>query len=145
MLSVSMREELKALKQLHAKKIAAIDELLNENPVSKDVRDFPIPRGGRIKAIADAAYSMLVNADGPIRRESILEHIEAAGVPVRGDGLEQKLRLVSSALSKDTRLKSMGRSTGLWDIDREHTNRIHKLNGQSPLRVPPEPRPGPTT
>ena len=141
MLSVSVREELKALKHWYAKKISAIDEVLDENPVSQDVRDDPIPRGGRLKAIADAAYSLLVNADGPMRRESILEQIEAAGVSVTGDGLEKKLRLLSSAMSRDTRLKSMGRGTGLWDIDREHTNRIQKMNGLSPLHVPPEPSP----
>ena len=145
MLSASMLKELKVLREGYARKIAAINEILDEKPTTRDIDTDPIPRGGMIKAIADAAYSVLANADGPMRRESILKEIEAAGVPVRGDGLEKKLRLLSSALSKDTRLKSMGRGTGLWDIDREHTKRIQNLNGQSPLHVPHAPRPVPST
>ena len=141
MLSASMRKELKALKEGYARKLAAIDEILDEKPTTGYIDTDPIPRGGRLKAIANAAYSVLVKADGPMRRESILERIEAAGVSVTGDGLEKKLRLLSSAMSKDTRFKSMGRGTGLWDIDHEHTNRIQKMNGLSPLHVPPEPRP----
>ena len=145
MLSASMRQELKELKEGYARKIAAIDEILDEKPTIRDIDTDPIPRGGRMKAIADAAYSVLAKVDGPMRRESILERIGAAGVPVKGDGLGNKLRLLSSALSRDARLKSMGRGTGLWDIDREHTNRIQKMNGQSPLHVPPAPNPVPST
>ena len=145
MLSASMRKELKELKEGYARKIAAIDEILDEKPTIRDIDTGPIPRGGRMKAIADAAYSVLAKADGPMRRESILEGVEAAGGPVKGDGLEKKLPLLSSAMSRDTRLKSMGRGTGLWDIDREHTNRIQKMNGQSPLHVPPAPNPVPST
>ena len=145
MLSTSMRKELKALREGYARKIAAIDEILDLKPTTGDIDTDPIPRGGRLKAIADTAYSVLAKADGPMRRESILERIEAAGVSVTGDGLEKKLRLLSSALSRDTRLKSMGRGSGLWDIDREHTNRIQKMNGQSPPHVPPTPNPVPST
>ena len=145
MLSASICKELKVLREGYARKIAAIDEILDEKPTTRDIGTDPIPRGGRLKAIANAAYSVLIETDGLMRRESILERIETAGVPVTGDGLEKKLRLLSSAMSKDTRLKSMGRGTGLWDIDREHTNRIQKMNGQSPLHVPPASNPVPST
>ena len=135
-MTVSTRKELQALRESYARKVSAIDELLDEKPASQEDTN-PIPRGGRIKAISDAAHSVMVKGTGPLRRESILEQIEAIGVPVQGDSLEKKLRLVSSALSKDARFKSAGRSTGLWHIDYEHAARketsVEKLNGQPKL------------
>ena len=130
MLTAATRKELKMLKDSYTRKLAAIEELLDEKPASSDAGTSPIPRGGRIKAMADAAFTVLTDADGPMRRESILAQIEAAGVPVRGDTLEKKLRLVSSALSKDTRFSSMGRGTGLWNVDRGHAHRVDTLNVQ---------------
>ena len=131
MLTAATRKELKMLKDAYTRKLSAIEELLDEKPGLNEVGTDPIPRGGRIKAMADAAFAALAEGDGPMRRESILTQIEADGVSVRGDTLEKKLRLLSSALSRDTRFISMGRGTGLWNIDRGHAHRISALNGQS--------------
>ena len=141
MLSATMRKELRALKEWHAKKIAAIDEILEDKSSSRDAEDVPIPRGGRIKAIADAAFLAFIQNGGPLRRESILEHVEATtGTPVQGDTAEKRLALLSSAMSKDTRFKSMGKGSGLWDLDYEHATRVEKLDGQSrPVGTPVRP------
>ena len=130
MLTAGARKELKMLRELYAKKLAAIEELLDDKPAPNESGTEPIPRGGRIKAIAATAFAVLTKADGPMRRESILEQIETAGLRVSGDSVEKKLRIVSSALSKDTRFRSMGRGSGLWDIDRGHAHRTATLNGQ---------------
>ena len=123
MLSATVEKELAALRAQLSRKIAAIDEILDVLKSDQE-ESHPIPRGGRIKAIADAAYP-IVEAAGPMRRESILDRLQADGVHIRGNGgVDKKLMTLSSALSKDARFKSHGKGSGLWDIDRDHANRI---------------------
>ena len=133
MLPASMRKELTELKEWYARKIAAIDELLDEKASPKTAGTEPIRRGGRLKALADAAYAVLDKAGGPMRRESILMQLENAGIPVHGDGTEKKLALLSSAMSKDARFKSQGKGTGVWDIDRGHSERVDRPVDQADL------------
>ena len=84
-------------------------------------------RGGRLKEMADAIFPFLTEYGRPARREAMLEHLEKTGVEVTGETYKKKLALISSALSKDPRFRSMGRSTGQWDIDREHLKRTSML------------------
>ena len=90
------------------------------------------------KRVADAAYRVIGDSNRPIRRETILEAIEASGVTVNGSNLPKRLAGLSAVFSRDARFKSMGKGTGLWDIDRDHTARTERVdqsegqNGHSP-------------
>ena len=88
MLSASMRQELKELKEGYARKIAAIDEILDEKPTIRDIDTDPIPRGGRMKAIADAAYSVLAKAARENNPAHALRQTQGRFVnrPYKGDG-----------------------------------------------------------
>ena len=85
-------------------------------------------RRGRLKEMADAIFPFLTEYGRPARREAMLEHLQEAGVEVTGETYGKKLALISSALSKDPRFRSMGRSTGQWEIDREHLKRTSMLH-----------------
>ena len=75
-------------------------------------------RGGKLQAISSSSYSFIMARGRPVHRETLLRHLEAEGVEVRGESLKQRLAMVSSSLSLDKRFISMGRSTGLWEVVR---------------------------
>ena len=124
-----MQKELHELHEYRAwidRRIDALKILLEPPPeigVSLPKRTTRVMRGGRLKEMADAIFPFLKVNGQPARREEILEHLEKTGVEVTGEDYKKKLALVSSALSKDPRFRSMGRSTGRWDIDRDHMKR----------------------
>ena len=116
------------------KQIEAVRVLLAPPPqgVRLNLSDSPVratraSRGGRLKLMADAIFPFLTERGKPAKREVMLQHLEQIGIEVTGETEKQKLALISSALSKDSRFMSMGRSTGQWDVDYEHLNRISKL------------------
>ena len=126
------------------KRIDAVKTLLEPPPpgIKLSVADSTtqavrVSRGGRMKQMADAIYPFLMEHGRPARREAMLEHLEKVGIEVTGETDKQRLALISSALSKDTRFKSMGRSTGQWDIDREHINRVSLLQDRQNLDQDP--------
>ena len=134
--NITSRQDLVSLKDELTAFIAAIDTILAHVDETHSQTASPVARGGRMVEVADTVYTILLSSDnGKMHRNIILEKLEADGVPIGGKDRQRKLAALSSALSKDTRFKSMGRSTGLWCIDQEHVNRVDKLNGQSALTV----------
>ena len=138
-----MQKELQELVEYKAwidRRIDALRVLLEPPPdisVSTAKPATRVVRGGRLKEMADAIIPFLLENGRPARREAILEHLEKFDVEVTGETYKKKLALISSALSKDPRFRSMGRSTGRWDIDREHMNRVSMLQDRQEFSQDP--------
>ncbi len=142
-----LHKELKELIEYKAwvdNRIDAVKTLLEPPPqgiklsiADSTTRVIRVSRGGRMKQMADAIYPFLMEHGRPARREAMLEHLEKVGIKVTGETDKQRLALISSALSKDTRFKSMGRSTGQWGIDVEHMSRVSMLQDRQELDQDP--------
>lgn len=122
-------EYLLGQRELLEKKISGIKNVLEMYDVLEQDHQ-PAFRPGIMKAIADAAYPIILSNDRPLHRSQLLEKLEASGITLSGDDRSKKLMLLSSALSKDARFTSVGRGTGLWDIDSGHKVREEKIKNR---------------
>lgn len=131
MLTSSTQRELRKLKEELLKKLAAVDVLLNEQPAEEAPAPHSPRRSNMSKEVAEMAYLILDENGRSMHRESLLEKLESVGISIRPDELiPKRLSALSAILSRDTRFKSLGKGTGLWDIDRDHLDREQRLNGQ---------------
>ena len=125
-------DRLEGEKILLVKKMGGIRNLL-EAYETADENPQPVVRSGIMKAIADVAHYIISSNGRPMHRSQLLDRVEESGVTLTGDDRDKKLMLLSSALSKDARFISVGRGTGLWDIDSEHKMRERKLRSRQLL------------
>ena len=134
-------QELLQYREWINKRIGAIEVLLEPPPlginVNVTIAAARVARGGRLKEMADAIFPFLDSHQRPARREAIFEYLKGIDFEVTGNTYKQKLATISSALSRDPRFRSMGRSTGQWDIDREHINRVSMLQDRQEFRQDP--------
>ena len=136
MLTSSTQKELRKLREQLLRKLAAVDELLNEQPDEESPAQHSPRRSNMSKGIADMAYLILEVHGRSMHRESLLEKIEENGIDIRPEeAVTKRQAALSAILSRDTRFKSLGKGTGLWEIDRDHVTREEQMNGQHNVQI----------